>query len=876
VSLLRSWRVPLRIARREARRARGRSILVLVMIALPVLAISAADVAMHTQDVHGTESLDRRLGAASAFVQTQEGVGHVFQGADPEASEASDGATGVSLATAAFVSSTLGGAKLVAARTGDIRVASHDGVALAAGTEVDLRDPVVHGLFDLTSGRLPRSPDEVVVNAALAAKGYAIGDRLDLGTTSGVRPEIVGIAESTTIRSQPVAVGPLGSLGLPHEGVASWYVGGGPVSWSQVRTLNQHGASVLSRAVMLHPPSRSQIPDEVGSTGGGPAAATVATATLVAVMVLLEVVLLAGPAFAVGARRQARSLALLAAAGGTPRQARQVVLASAVVLGSLAALIGTVLGIGTAVLALPLLQRLSGSWFGPFEVPWLQLLGVAALGVLSALLAAVVPAWIASRQDVVAVLAGRRGDRQPSRRSPWIGVALLGAGVVGAALGATRSGSENLIAASAIFSVLGMILLAPVAVATVARMSARWPLSLRYAARDAARHRTRTVPAIAAVAATVAGVVALGIGSSSDARENRENYLSYSAMGVGSLADYGTKTDWPALRASVEREVPEADVHDVRGVPLSRDDGGSLEVDVSAGAGAPLLVSYGSSLGSDVLVASAALPPGLPGVSRAEEDRAAAALRGGDVVAFTSRAVSAHTRPVRVTVTDYSPDSDKSTTLARLHLTATLVDVGRHAMGPELVVSDAVAKRLRLPVTQVGLVLDGTTISPQQETKVTEAVQAISRDASFSVERGYHNDDQDRIMLLVLAALGAALMLGGTLTATFLALSDARPDLATLSAVGASPTTRRGVAAAYALVVGAVGASLGAVVGFIPGLAITFPLTQTNGADGVTTGPFIDVPWLLVLGLVVLLPLLTAAIVGVTARPRLPLVARLD
>ena len=55
---------------------------------------------------------------------------------------------------------------------------------------------------------------------------------------------------------------------------------------------------------------------------------------------------------------------------------------------------------------------------------------------------------------------------------------------------------------------------------------------------------------------------------------------------------------------------------------------------------------------------------------------------------------------------------------------------------------------------------------------------------------------------LVLGGLGAVLMLGGTLTATFLALSDARPDLATLSAVGASPRMRRGVAASYALVVG--------------------------------------------------------------------------
>jgi len=42
------------------------------------------------------------------------------------------------------------------------------------------------------------------------------------------------------------------------------------------------------------------------------------------------------------------------------------------------------------------------------------------------------------------------------------------------------------------------------------------------------------------------------------------------------------------------------------------------------------------------------------------------------------------------------------------------------------------------------------------------------------------------------------LVLGGTLTATFLALSDARPDFATMGAIGATPRTRRLVAAAYA------------------------------------------------------------------------------
>jgi putative ABC transport system permease protein len=68
VSRLASWRLALRLARREALRARGRSILVLAMIALPVLAVTAADVVLQTQSVSSVEGLDRRLGSAAAQV----------------------------------------------------------------------------------------------------------------------------------------------------------------------------------------------------------------------------------------------------------------------------------------------------------------------------------------------------------------------------------------------------------------------------------------------------------------------------------------------------------------------------------------------------------------------------------------------------------------------------------------------------------------------------------------------------------------------------------------------------------------------------------------------------------------------------------------
>ena len=70
-------------------------------------------------------------------------------------------------------------------------------------------------MFDLTSGRLPRSEGEVVVNQSVLDKGYHVGDALELTADDApANPTIVGVAESTTVRTFPVAAGPLGAFGV--------------------------------------------------------------------------------------------------------------------------------------------------------------------------------------------------------------------------------------------------------------------------------------------------------------------------------------------------------------------------------------------------------------------------------------------------------------------------------------------------------------------------------------------------------------------------------------------------------------------------------------------------------------------------------------
>jgi putative ABC transport system permease protein len=286
-------------------------------------------------------------------------------------------------------------------------------------------------------------------------------------------------------------------------------------------------------------------------------------------------------------------------------------------------------------------------------------------------------------------------------------------------------------------------------------------------------------------------------------------------------------------------------------------------VDLKApGDPGPLLDTMSVGFGSSVLVAED-IPSVVPGVAADDRARAEQVLADGGVVAFTDHDVDADE-----VVLGRGGQGD------RVRLPAAYVRFEQGKFGTvAAVLSPAAARRVGVEAGTVGLAVTGTDISTTQQEVLSEAVSAVSTNAGFYVERGYQADQGTMIVQLVLAALGTVLMLGGTLTATFLALSDARPDLATLSAVGASPRRRRGVAASYALVVGFVGAVLGALVGFIPGLAIAVPLTAPVYSN---TGPFIDVPWLLVIGLVVGLPLVTAGIVALSTRSRLPLVARLD
>ena len=122
-------------------------------------------------------------------------------------------------------------------------------------------------------------------------------------------------------------------------------------------------------------------------------------------MGLLQVILLVGPAFAIGRRSQTRDLALVSAVGGDAKAVRRVVLSSGLVLGLVGGLSGLVVGLGAFQLLRPLISNVAGTALFATDLHP-EVLLVLLVTTLTGLAAAWLPARAASRQDVVAALGG--------------------------------------------------------------------------------------------------------------------------------------------------------------------------------------------------------------------------------------------------------------------------------------------------------------------------------------------------------------------------------------------------------------------------------------------------------------------------------------
>ncbi len=873
------WRLALRIARRDARRHPGRTLLVVLMVGLPVLVITGGDTLYRTRTVDAAEQLPVSLGGADARIS---GESRQEITADPS--------TGIVWAKAAepdpawtreeVADSLPKGSRLVESRNGWLYVGTDGGYARVDAYAEDTADPMIEGRYEVLEGRLPERAGEIAVSPGVAERAADVGQDVAL-TRDDVPAEVVGVVRRP-FEAADVVVLPAADAGLLGDPVSRFFadVPGG-LAWPAVQDLNRRGLAVLSREVAEDPPPESAWRPADAGVSQADAAETAVLALVVASLVL-EVVLLAGPAFAVGVRRQRRDLALVGATGGSAGDLRRIVLANGVVLGGGAAVLGAAAGIALAALAVPVIEARSSAVFGPFDVPVRDVLVVAGVGLFAGLAAAWFPARQAARTDVVDALAGRRGQVRTSWRSPVIGLVAAAAGLALVVLGAR--GTELAVAGGAVLLVVGMVTATPWLVGLLAPLAGRLPISGRLAVRDATRNRSRTATAVAAVMATVAGVTALAIGSASDSAQAQRDYVPSAPMGTARVTSGTevTEADWDALAAVLGREGPGRPVHRLQGNTWTDTDVQDEVAVVTDGctgdittcrwfpqSAGTVTTSYG-----ELLVTDAA---GLRAISTAEvPDEAYAALEAGRAVVFGSGAVDAAGQ-VAVAGAQYD-GAGGSTQLGTAELPAVEVPLppaGRQ--GVELpgyvVIPPVLAERLPLPVGTTTLVTGGpdAPVTAAQEERIGEALAALPSEASMTVERGWQDDLA--LARLILVLVGGALVLIATLTATGLALTDARPDFATLAAVGAAPRTRRSMAMASAAVVGGGGALLGVLVGLAPGIAVAYPLTSTDYGAGVD--PVLDVPWAVLAAVGIAVPLVAVAVTGLFVRSRLPMARRM-
>ncbi|WP_125616103.1 FtsX-like permease family protein [Specibacter cremeus] len=537
----------LKMAWRDIRRHKGRSVLIMTLIMLPVAGLSAAATAGQSMLATPQETVLHQLG------QTQGRLSN-FGAVNAKTVQAVKGDLGYPYSMGDQDKN------FVAAHPADVVPAGYRAITSQAlqltspvgnaqvplqGSVTDVLDPAFEGKYRLLDGAAPTAATQALGTPGLFTRfGLALGDTL---TTSAGTFEMVGkvrdagLSDGNTIlyleKSQVSA-----SLAGDMDTGTVYLVGDKPITWTQAKEFNAKGVQVTSRSLLLNPPPRAEVgAQDNGSLGDYRRQTMLSYAlvgALVGVLALLEVGLLAGAAFAVGARKQQRDLALLAASGAEGGTIRSVVTASGVWLGFAGGVAGALLGTVAATVAVLVVRSGGHTVFSGLHVQWPAVVLLVAVGLAAGWLAAVVPARAVARQATIAALKSGRSVAAPSKWTTRIGLGLLLlAALVMAAGGAVALATRGtdafnqwmplvggLIIGGAVLLVVGLIFLTGRIIAVLTARTSWLPVPLRLAARDAARNRGRTVPAVASVLAAAMLAGALMVGSASINQQSSDDY----------------------------------------------------------------------------------------------------------------------------------------------------------------------------------------------------------------------------------------------------------------------------------------------------------------------------------------------------------------
>lgn len=904
-------RADLRLAWRQLLRNRGSSLLVILLIVLPVAGLSAAAIFWKSHVPTLGQAADLQLGRTQVWIeavgapdpQRRQAVDQPYEwgtidGSVPAGNgdERPSGPPPGLPADADVRELTRWGSLLVDTPYGALRTLSTSG---------DAWDPVFTGKYRVLDGTLPSAADQAMASPGLLHRlGLQVGDRIVL-STSGRSFTVTGTMRRADAASEEPELFVGGGLADETGGQRTWYVTNWQPDLSALDALNRAGYIAYARDLVSSPPAGAHL--SATRSGAERDTGALLVGLGAAVFSGYLVVLLAGAAFAVSARRQQRALAMISSVGGGRADVFRIVLFQGSVIGAVAGVLGVAMGAGLAALALAVTDRgVTNSFWGNwgYQVPWPLLAAVSGFAVIVGTLAALAPARNATRGDVLTALRGGARPAPTGRRSPAWGFALSAIGLLSTAgggllLAATMGGDQETARVVAVSSLvggpvvfqLGFLMTGRWVLGAVTRMLAHVGTSARIAARDAAANASRIVPAFAAITGCVfLATFALGATALVSAQNTRSySYVAPPGSLLLSMSQNGSAASGdlveaaarlaastspsatallsgaaePAYEAGGSRPIdPESPVYAIaeQPSPRCRECGGpatamnlSLWIasadDIDTLLGTPvdpdLLRSYRQG---DVAIAT----------------DASAVTSDGDLVitqwTVSDRAEFSGATPHRTAGSDGTADAVPRPR-AEHRVPAVLVDTGlRHQI--QAIISPRTAERLGIssdPLEMVALYdapLDDATLD-----RLTQEAESLSLpdDAHLSPWREQGPGPVEPWMWLIVG-VAMVLVVGVSAVCLGLARYERRPDDSTLAAIGGTVALRRSINGWQALVVVAIGSIVGSITGLVPvwGAAL-------SSSDGFRPG---DLPWPWLGVLAIALPVAIAVIAWLIPPPK--------
>jgi putative ABC transport system permease protein len=447
----------------------------LLVIALLTVACAAA-IASVTIAYNSGSAEDAEFGSANHLLR--------FDGADPGKLEA--------------------GLAAARDRFGTIDVIGQRSLPVPGSVDkVEFRSQDPHGPYGdarlaLLRGSYPRGAGQVAVTDGVATLlGLELGDPLAL---DGQRRTVTGIVENPRDLSDEFALVSPSSAGAPDE----------------VTVLVDADADSVD--TLMDGPADSARFGFAGTevrqdNRGADALAMFSVATVF----LLLATLVAAAGFAVIAQRRLRQLGALAAVGATEKHLRLVLVTGGALVGAIGALLGAIVGLAIWLALVPTLEPALGHRIDPLSLPSNLLVAILFVAVLGATAAAWWPGRVVARIPVTLALSARPPRPKATHRSTIVAAVLIAAGIGSLAL--SNRDTEALIVAGILATIVGTLLLGPLAIRLFARAARHAPLAARLALRDLARYQARSGAALAAI--TLALGIAAAVVIVAAAEENK-------------------------------------------------------------------------------------------------------------------------------------------------------------------------------------------------------------------------------------------------------------------------------------------------------------------------------------------------------------------